>query len=105
MAESKPHRTVTQMLALGRRQFTHARAVLLHDQSARRLLFDDFLGNFHCAFMAPPQSSVKEKPPTASGEKPKEIRIKIKIEITIQTRRQEGKISSRRFLFARERRM
>jgi hypothetical protein len=69
MAEGNPHRTIPQKLALRRRQFVHARAVLLHDQGARGLLFDDFPSNFHCLSIAPPRTIVNgnESPSATSG--------------------------------------
>ncbi len=59
MAEGNLHRAIPQLLALGRRQFVHARTVFLHDQGARRLWFKDFFRNFHYLSMAPLQPDVK----------------------------------------------
>src|SRR5258708_4699889 len=58
MAEGDPHRAIPQMLTLGRRQLVHAGTVLLHDQGARGLRFDDFLRNFHCLSMTSPKPDV-----------------------------------------------
>jgi hypothetical protein len=61
MAEGELHGTIPQLLALGRRQLVHTRAVLFHDQSARGLRLDELFRNFHCFSIAPPRPNVKEK--------------------------------------------
>jgi len=63
MAEGDPHRTIPQLLALARRQFVHARAVLLHNQGAGCLLFHDFLRNFHSLPIALSGPDVNDLPP------------------------------------------
>jgi hypothetical protein len=59
MAERELHGPIPQLLALCRREFVHARSVLLHDQRARRFLFRDWFRNFHSLFILFARANVK----------------------------------------------